>query len=350
MNIGNRLIGQGDSVYIVAEMSGNHGQDFDTALRIIDAAKESGADAIKLQSYTPDTITLDSDKTDFQVAADSPWREKKNLHNLYQKAFTPWEWHPELFEYAHRLGLDIFSSPFDESAVDMLEKLGCVAYKIASPEINHIPLIKRVLETKKPIIFSTGLAEWEDLELVESLLKQANHHQFAFLKCTSAYPSPPESINLRTIPDMKKRFGCVVGLSDHTLGVGIPVASVALGARIIEKHLVLDKNKETVDSFFSLDPREFKIMCEQVRQVELALGEVSYNISPFAKSSYAGRRSLYYKNDLKKGSKITEDDIICVRPNHGLHPKHKDSLIGKTLSKNVFRGERTSKLDTLEDW
>jgi N-acetylneuraminate synthase/pseudaminic acid synthase len=342
VKIGSKVINQISPTYIIAEMSANHGGDFNKALEILRAAKAAGADALKLQTYRADTITLDSNKKDFLIAADNPWSSHKTLYSLYEKAFTPWEWHKDLIAEGRRIGMEVFSSPFDLSAVDLLEKLNVAAYKIASPEISDIPLIKRVAQTGKPVIVSTGLAELEDIELAVKTLKQEGCKDIVLLKCTSSYPAPPEDINLRTIPDMMQRFNCVAGISDHTLGIGVPVAAVALGARVIEKHLMLDKQDDSVDGFFSLDPAEFKAMVDEVRKIEKALGKADYAVSPESKKNLFARRSLYIARDVKKGEAFTVENVRSVRPGHGLHPKHFEEILGKKAGRDLEKGDRLS--------
>ena len=338
LRIGRHSVSMNTPSYIIAEMSGNHGGDLDNALALVRSAKESGADAIKLQTYRADTITLNSLNSDFQIPENDPWHYKGNLYALYEEAFTPWEWHEALFAEARRIGLEIFSSPFDLTAVDFLEKLDCAAYKIASPEITDIPLLKRVAQTGKPVIMSTGLAEIEDIELAIQTLKNNGCVEYCLLKCTAAYPAPPESMNLLTIPDMMTRFACLAGVSDHTLGIGVPVASVALGARIIEKHFMLPGHS-TVDSFFSLDPQAFSLMVDEVRKVEKALGSVSYNIHG-GPEKFKARRSLYVSKDIKKGDIFTHENVKSVRPSWGLHPKYFDVILGKTAKYSMAMGDR----------
>jgi pseudaminic acid synthase len=347
IQIKNRVIREDAPCYIIAEMSANHGGEFERAIAIIHAAKASGADAIKLQTYTADTITLDCDSEDFVLPSDNAWKDHQTLHALYQKAYTPWEWHEALFKEAKKIGLDIFSSPFDQSAVEFLEKLDCPAYKIASPEITDIPLIKRVALTGKPVILSTGLSTIDDIKLAIKTLETNGCKQYAFLKCTTAYPAPLEDINLNTIPDMSKRFGCIVGISDHSLSHSVPIAALSLGARIIEKHFVLDKYDKSVDAFFSLSPGEFTSMVREVRLIEKALGKVNYDISPSSKKNMLARRSLYISNDIAQGEIITTENIQSVRPGYGLHPKYFKEVIGKKALKPMLKGERL-KLEFVE--
>jgi pseudaminic acid synthase len=340
ITIKNKIIDESSACYIIAEMSANHNGDIEQAIQILHAAKLAGADAIKLQTYTADTITLDSKKEDFILPTDNPWEKHKTLYSLYEKAFTPWEWHAVLFSEAEKIGLDIFSSPFDSTAVDFLETLNCPLYKIASPEITDIPLIKCVAKTGKPVILSTGLANKSDIELAVNTLIVNGCKEYAILKCTTAYPAPFEDINLKTIPDMKKEFNCIVGLSDHSLGNVVPIASVSLGAKIIEKHFVLSKNSSSVDAFFSLSPSEFKSMVDDVKIVEKALGSVNYNVSPASEKNNLAKRSIYVSCKISKGELFTTDNIKSVRPSYGLHPKYYESMIGKVCNCDLEHGDR----------
>jgi pseudaminic acid synthase len=340
IRIGNHTLGLGHPAFIVAEMSGNHGGSLDRAIEILRAVKRSGADAIKLQTYTADTITLKCDQEDFLIPAGTPWEEHSTLWDLYDKAHTPWDWHEPIFREARALGLEVFSSPFDESAVELLERLDAPAYKIASPEITDIPLLERVAHTGKPIIISTGISELVDIELALSTLRGAGAREIVVLKCTTAYPAPIEESNLRTIADMISRFGVLSGLSDHSIGTAAPVAAVALGASFIEKHFTLDDSKETVDSFFSSGEEEFTRMVQDIRLVEKALGYTSYEISPSALPSLRGRRSLYVSAEIKAGEKITEHNIKSVRPSFGLHPRFYKELLGRRVKRDLQRGDR----------
>ena len=339
--IGNTLIGDNHPTFIVAEMSANHNGSLDEAIEIVRAAKRSGANAIKIQTYTADTITINSSKRDFLISKDSPWASYKTLWNLYDTAHTPWEWHDKIFNEAKRLGLEFFSSPFDDTAVDFLEEFNVGAYKIASPEITNIPLIKKVAKTGKPVIISSGLSEFDDLDLAVKTLKQLKSKNICILKCTSAYPTPVNEINLLTIPDIITKFNVISGLSDHTLGSVAPIANTLLGGAIIEKHLALD-NQNTVDSFFSLEETEFKKMVDDIRYTEQALGSVNYKITKSASQSIANRSSLYVCKNIKKGEIFTKDNIKAVRPGLGLHPKYLDDIIGKNASKDIEIGERLS--------
>jgi N-acetylneuraminate synthase/pseudaminic acid synthase len=338
--IGSIPIGSKCNTFIVAEMSGNHNGDFNNAIKIIHAARRAGVDAIKLQTYTPDTITLKSNAKDFLILSDSPWSNHNSLWDLYNKAYTPWEWHEELFAEARKIGLEIFSSPFDEKAVDFLESLNAPAYKIASPEITHIPLLEKVAQTNKPIILSTGVAEIIDIELALDTLRTAGAKDIILLKCTSAYPTPVEEVNLITILDMAKRFNVLVGLSDHTITSVVGIASVALGSCMIEKHFKLNDDIETVDSFFSLNESQFSLLVSDIRLVEKSLGEVNYDIAPSAKKSLSGRRSIYVSAQIKKGEFLTDKNIGVFRPSYGMHPKYKSEIMGRQANKSLFPGDR----------
>ena len=342
IRIGKHTLGSGYPTFIVAEMSANHGGTLERALEIVQSAKRAGADAIKLQTYTADTITLKCDREDFRIPGASPWGNYSTLWELYDEAFTPWEWHAEIFREARRLGLEVFSSPFDESSVDILEELDTSAYKIASPEITHIPLLEKVARTGKPIIISTGIAELSDIELALSTLRGAGAREIVVLKCTTAYPAPPEEANLRTISDMVTRFGVLSGLSDHTMGAVSAVASVVLGASLIEKHFTLDDGKETVDSFFSLGEKEFASLVQDVRWAEKVLGQVNYEITPSAISSLRGRRSLYVAVPIRADEAISDINIKSVRPSFGLHPKHYKEVLGRRASCDLGVGDRLS--------
>jgi len=328
-------------------MSANHCGDLDLALKILEEAKNCGVDAVKIQTYRPDTITLDSDKEDFQLPADNPWSKSKNLYKLYEQAYTPWEWHKDLFNKAAELDLILFSSPFDESAVDLLEELNTPIYKIASPEITHIPLLKKVAQTSKPVIMSLGVAEKHDIDLAVKTLKDNGCKDIIILKCTSSYPAPPESINLLTIPDIAQQFNCIAGLSDHTLGIGIPIAATVLGAKVIEKHFIIEKTEDSVDGFFSLDKNEFSDMVREIRKVEKALGQVNYSLDEEGKKNAWGKRSLYISQDINSGDVLTEDNIKCIRPAFGLHPKYYAEILGKKIKTSKEKGDRLS-LDDIE--
>jgi len=322
---------------MIAEMSANHLRKFDNAVKIIKVAKEAGADAIKLQTYTPDTITLDIDNKYFRIKKGS-LHYGKTLYQLYREAYTPWEWQPKLKEIAESEGLICFSSVFDKTAVDFLEKINVPAYKIASFEITDIPLIEYVASKGKPIIISTGIATLSEIEEAVNACKRMGNNQIALLKCTSAYPAPLEEINLRTIPNLADTFKTVVGLSDHTLGISVPIASVALGACIIEKHLTLDRKLGGPDAAFSLEPAEFKEMVKSVREVEEALGEVSYDLTEKMKKSRELSRSLFVVKDMNAGDIFTEENLRSIRPGYGLPPKYLKEILSKRATQDIKKG------------
>ncbi len=337
IKIGNKSIGNGRHIFIIAELSANHLHSFDLAVKTIMAIKEVGADAVKLQTYTADTITIDSEKEYFRIKQGTPW-DGNTLYKLYQEAYTPWEWQPELKKIAEDLGLLCFSSPFDKTSVDFLEKMNVPAYKVASFEITDIPLIEYIASKGKPVIISTGIAKLADIEEAVNACKRMENEQIALLKCTSAYPSPLEDVNLNTIPNLKDTFKTVVGLSDHTLGIAVPVVAVALGAKIIEKHFILDRSLGGPDAAFSLDPQEFKAMIEEVRRVEKALGEVSYELTDKMKKSREFSRSLFIVEDVKKGETFTEKNVSSIRPGFGLHPRYIKDVLGKKAARTVSKG------------
>jgi pseudaminic acid synthase len=340
--IDGRILGRGYPAFVVAEISASHGGKLERALELVRAAKRAGADAIKLQTYTADTITFKSHKRDFVIPAISPWSEYKTMWDLYDVAKTPWEWHAEIFSEAKKNGLVAFSSPFDNSAVDFLESQNVPAYKIASPEITDIPLLERVAATGKPIIISTGLATLEDLELAIGVLKGGGAHEIVMLKCNSSYPSPPSDSNLKTISDMPERFGVLSGLSDHTLGIADAIVSIALGACVIEKHIKLNGDESSVDAFFSASESTFTEMVKSIREVELSIGIVDYQISESAKKNLMGRKSLYAVQNIAKGALITSSNIKSIRPAYGIHPKFYSDLIGRRVAKDVESGDRLS--------
>ena len=324
--------------FIIAEMSANHNHHFDVAIDTIKAAKEAGADAIKIQTYTADTITLDCHTPDF-INGKGLW-EGEALYDLYKKAYTPWEWHEEIFRVAKEEGLVCFSTPFDKTAVDFLESLDNPIYKIASFEITDIPLMQYIASKHKPVILSTGIAMIEDIELALETLRAGGCNDITLLKCTSAYPAPIEAANLSTIADMKKRFGVRVGLSDHTMGCDVSVAAVALGAEVIEKHFIIDRSIGGPDSAFSMEKDEFASMVKSIRNVEKALGDVVY---PTDVAKIKGRefcRSLYVAEDVKAGDVVTEKNVRSVRPGYGLHPKYLPEVLGKKFVQGVTKGER----------
>ncbi len=340
MRIGTKIIDEKSSVFIIAELSANHNGDLETALATIRAAKRTGADAIKLQTYTADTITLDSDKGDFLIKG-TIWEGRK-LHDLYKEAYTPWEWHRALFDCAREEGLICFSSPFDKTAVDLLEELDAPAYKIASFEITDIPLIEYVASKGKPIILSTGIAGLEDIELALDACRRMGNNQIALLKCTSSYPAPIEEANMAMIPEFKERFGVIPGLSDHTMGSTVPVVATALGAKIIEKHFILDRSVGGPDASFSMDEAEFTAMVKAVREAEKAVGQVSYELTEKQKKGRDFSRSLYVVQDIKKGEVITEENVRSIRPGFGMHPKYLHKIIGKVASSDIEKGTRMS--------
>ncbi len=326
-----------DKTYIIAELSANHEQNFDLAVETIKAMKKAGADAVKLQTYTPDSLTLDSDKPWFLTRKDSLWAGMK-LYDLYKKGETPWEWHPKLQKLANDLGMDFFSSPFDLQAVDLLESINVPAYKIASLEITDIPLIKKCAETGKPIIISTGAASVEDIDLAVKTCREVGNNNIALLKCTSAYPTPFNEVNLKQIQAIKERYNVVVGLSDHTLGIEVPIASVVMGAKIIEKHFILSRNSKGLDKDFSLEPSEFKQMVQAVRNIEQAVGTGNFELTPKMQKAMQSRRSLFVVENIKKGEKFTQKNIKSIRPGLGLHPKYYYEIIGRTAAKDIERG------------
>ena len=326
--------------FIIAEMSANHNHRLDTAIETIRAAAKAGADAVKLQTYTADTLTLDCNEPDF-VCGPGLW-QGQTLHSLYQQAYTPWEWHEELFRVAHEEGLVCFSTPFDKTAVDFLEQLGNPIYKIASFEITDTPLIQYIASKQKPIIISTGIAMEEDIRLALDTIHAEGNHNVTLLKCTSAYPAPIEDANLLTIADMRERFGCRVGLSDHTEGDTVALAAVALGAEVVEKHFILDRSIGGPDAAFSMEAVEFGQMVTRIRQVEQALGQVSYPTDPARIKGREFARSLYVAEDMQAGDVITEQNVRSVRPGFGLHPKYLPEILGKKVNRDLKKGERFS--------
>lgn len=334
---GVRHIGPGHPVFVIGEMSGNHNFSFERALKLIDIAADAGVDAIKMQTYTADTITLNCDSDLFQIKVNDAW-SGQTLHSLYQKAYTPWDWQPKLIEYAKRKGLLLFSTPFDETAVDFLESLHTPIYKIASFESTHIPLLKKVGQTGKPVILSRGLTSLTDLETAIHTLKAAGAPQVAVLHCVSSYPASPAQMNLRTIPDIAKRFGVISGLSDHSLGLVAPVASVALGASIIEKHYTTCRADGGPDAAFSLEADELKDLMQSVRSAEACLGAATYEFGSGELENIVFRRSIFVTEDLKKGDKLSIDKVRVIRPGHGLAPRYFDDVIGKTANQDIKRG------------
>jgi pseudaminic acid synthase len=334
------------SVFIIAELSANHNHNKSIAIDTIKAAKRAGADAIKLQTYTADTITLNCEREDFKINQGTIW-DGKYLHELYQEAFTPWEWHKDLFDEAKRQGLICFSSPFDKTAIDFLEELDNPIYKIASFEITDIPLIEYAAKTMKPIIISTGIAEEEDIQLAVETCRNVGNNDITLLKCTSSYPAPIEEANLTMIKDLKDRFKVKSGLSDHTLGSVAPVVATSLGATVIEKHFILNKEIGGPDASFSLDEKEFTEMVNAVRMAELAVGEVSYNLTKKMKSGRGFSRSLYVAEDVKEGDILTKENIKSVRPGYGMHPKYLNKVLGKRFKHDRTKGDRLSSGDII---
>ncbi len=331
-----KRVGGDEPVFVIAELSANHNQNYDLAVETIRAAKEAGADAVKFQTYTADTITIDADNEYFRIKG-TLW-DGKTLYDLYREAYTPWDWQPKLKKIAEDLGLVCFSTPFDKTAVDFLESMEVPAYKVASFEITDIPLVEYIALRGKPVIISTGVAELCDIGEVVDACRKCGNNQIALLKCTSAYPAPPEEANLMTIPNMADTFKTVVGLSDHTLGVVTPVAAVALGAKIIEKHLILDRRRGGPDAVFSLEPDEFRMMVSSIRETEKAVGEVNYQISDNVKMNRMFCRSLFVVRDVRSGEELTESNVRSIRPGYGLPPKYMKSITGKRFKKNAKKG------------
>jgi pseudaminic acid synthase len=337
LKIGNRFIGDDEKVFVIAELSANHNQDFNIAIESIKAIKECGADAVKLQTYTPDTITIDSDKEFFQIKQGTIW-DGTTLYKLYQKAFTPWEWQPKLKQYAEELGLICFSSPFDFSAVDFLESINVPAYKVASFEIVDLPLIEYIASKKKPIIISTGIATEDEIKEAIETCRKVGNDDIVLLKCTSEYPAPIEEANLSAINYLKEKYNVIVGLSDHTLGVDVAIASVTLGAKVIEKHFIIDRNIGGPDSSFSLEPNEFKQMVESIRNVEKAIGKPNFELNEKIKRSRKFARSLFVVKDIEKGEILTNDNVRSIRPNYGLAPKYLKDVLGKKAKAKIEKG------------
>ena len=330
-------IGVNNPTFIIAELSANHMNDFDIAAKTIKAMAEAGADAVKFQTFTPDTITIDCDNEYFQIKKGTVW-DGQVLHELYEDAYMPWEWQPKLKNIAEDLGLIAFSSPFDKTSVDFLEDMDVPLYKIASFEITDVPLIEYVASKGKPVIISTGIASFEDIELAVQTCLDVGNNQVALLKCTSSYPAPLDEINLNTIPDMINKFDCIIGLSDHTLGGEVSTAAVALGANIIEKHFILDRDMGGPDSEFSMEPHEFKQMVDSIRNIEKALGKVNYELSDKMKVNREFSRSLFVVEDIEKGNVVTENNVRSIRPGFGLHPKYLNEILGKKVNQNLNKG------------
>ena len=335
IKIGNYTIGINHKPFVIAEMSGNHNQSLDRALELVDAAAQAGAHALKLQTYTADTITM---KGAYTIQDKNSLWNGKELHDLYKTAHTPWEWHKAIFERAKEKGMEAFSSPFDETAVDFLETLNVPAYKIASFENTHHPLLRKVAATGKPVIVSTGVSTLEDIIESVEVLRKAGCKNIILLKCTSTYPATPENTNLLTIPDMQQKHNCIIGLSDHTMGTGVSVAAVALGARVIEKHFTLRRADGGVDSSFSLEPEELKSLVVETERAFLGMGQVQYGIQPAEEKSVQFKRSIYIAKDIKKGELLSTDNLRIIRPAAGLAPKYWEDVLGKTASTDLKAG------------
>ena len=335
--INGRSIGPDHPTYVIAEVSANHNQSFDAAVRLIHAAAEAGADAVKLQTYTPDTLTIRSDRPAFRVSGGTLW-DGKTLYDLYAEAYTPWEWQPKLKDIAEQLGLDLFSTPFDHTAVEFLEEMNVAAYKVASFELVDIPLIERIAATGKPMIISTGMATLVEITEAVGAARRLGNEQIALLKCTSAYPAPASSMNLRTIPHLASTLSVPVGVSDHTLGIAVPAAAVALGACLVEKHLTNSRAEPGPDSAFSLEPHEFRQMVEAVRTAKQALGEVCYGATEVEQASRSFRRSLFVVQDIEVGEQFNMSNVRSIRPGHGLSPKYLAEVLGRRAACRITAG------------
>jgi len=342
MKIGNIQVGDGHAPFVIAEMSGNHNQSLDRALEIVKAAADSGAHALKLQTYTADSITINHKGGLFDIKDEKSLWKGKNLYELYQEAHTPYEWHKAIFDYAAKLGIICFSSPFDEDAVDFLGKLNVPAYKIASFENNHHPLLKKVARTGKPVIMSTGVSTLAEVDESVKVLRENGCKELVLLKCTSTYPATPENTNILTIPHLRELFGCEVGLSDHTMGVGVSVASVALGATVIEKHFTLDRADGGVDSAFSMEPAEMASLVVETERAWKSLGHVAYGPTPAELKSLKFRRTLYVTEDVQAGERLTSRNLRAIRPGGGLPPKFIDVFLGRVVATAVKRGTPVS--------
>lgn len=337
IKIGNRYLGEGEKTFIVAEVSANHLQDYGRAEKIIYAAKDAGADAVKLQTYTADTITLDCDNEYFQIKQGTIW-DGTTCYKLFSEAYTPWEWQPKLMELANSLGMECFSSPFDFTAVDFMEEMNMPAYKVASFEIKDIPLIRKIAGLGKPVIIATGIAYLEDIERAVKACREEGNEQIILLKCTSTYPTPYEDMNIRVIPNMAEVFECMTGLSDHSMGSAVAVASVALGARMVEKHLTLSRADGGPDGAFSMEPAEFKKLVDEIRIVEKALGRVTYKLTDRQERSREEGRSLFVVKDIKAGEVFTPETVRSIRPAFGIAPVHYEEVIGKRARVDIKRG------------
>lgn len=338
MQIGlqNKYIGYSCPVFIIAEVSANHGQEFNRAVSLIKKAKECGADAVKFQAYTPDTLTINADNKYFRIK--HPQWGGQTLYELYKKAYTPWEWFKELKKIAEDTGIIFLCTAFDKTSVDMLEELDICAHKIASFELVDLPLIEYAAKTGKPLIMSTGMADMDEIQEAVDTAKKSGSEDIILLKCVSSYPAEPQEMNLKTIPDMKDRFKCPVGLSDHSLGIGAPVCAVALGAAVIEKHFILSRDIKTPDSFFSIEPHELKDLVDNIRIAEKALGKVHYGLTDEEKKIAIFRRSLFVVKDVKAGEKVSSENVRSIRPSHGLHTRHIFEIIGRSFKKDIARG------------
>jgi pseudaminic acid synthase len=341
IHIGERRIGPGQPVYVVAELSANHSGSLEVAKELVRAARTAGADAVKLQTYTADTLTIRSDRPEFRIGGGTLW-DGRTLYDLYQEAATPWDWHSELFAEAGRLGMDCFSTPFDATAVAFLEQFNPPAHKIASFELVDLGLLRTVAATRRPVILSTGMATPEEITDAVAALREAGCRELVLLKCTSSYPAPAEEANLRTIGHLASTFNCPVGLSDHTLGIACPVVAVSLGACLIEKHFTLSRSTPGPDSAFSLEPAEFAEMVRAIRVAEVALGSVHYGLSPAEAKSRVFRRSLFAVADIAAGEPFTEQNVRSIRPGHGLRPKELPKVLGKRAARAIVRGEPLS--------
>ena len=338
VKIGNYLIGDSHKPFVIAEMSGNHNQSLDKALAIVDAVAATGAHALKLQTYTADTLTINVSHGEFNISDPKSLWKNRNLYELYQEAHTPWEWHQAIFQRAKEKGIMCFSTPFDDSAVDFLEDLEVEAYKVASFENNHLPLLRKIARTGKPVIMSTGISTLADIEIAIKTLRENGCKDLILLKCTSTYPATPENTNLKTIPHLAELFNCHAGLSDHTHGIGVSIASVALGCRVIEKHFTLNRAEGGVDAAFSMEPAEFRMLVEESERAFLALGKVTYGIMEDERKSLTFKRSIYIVEDMKAGEEFTINNIRIIRPGLGMAPKYFDTMLGKRINSNAKRG------------
>lgn len=335
--IGSRTISETSPTFIVAEISANHNQNYNRAVEIIHAAREAGADAVKLQTYTADTITIDCDDECFQINEGTIW-DGTTLYKLYQEAYTPWEWQPKLMEEANRLGLECFSSPFDFTSVDFLEKMKVPAYKIASYEINDIPLIRKIAKLHKPMIFATGIAYPDDIERALSVCREEGNEDIILLKCVSSYPTPYEAVNLRVIPTLAKTYDCLVGISDHTMGSIVSAGAIPLGAKMVEKHMTLRRTDGGPDSAFSMEPEEFAKMVKEIRILEKALGSSEYVLTDTQKLEHEGSRSLFVVQDIQAGEILTSENIRSIRPGNGLHTMYYEEVLGKKAKQFLRKG------------